>query len=118
MENLENVEMNAAQARRTFLKKAAYAAPVVIALGGLNAHAGRTVGSSVFSTNLYVGTEKTDANYIGTATVSGHNGVVDQGLITDTDGVKTYYTSAEVNSNKSPYAKFWNDFKSFFGTIN
>jgi hypothetical protein len=115
---MEKLEIEQVNSRRDFLKKVGYVAPVVMGLGALNAYAGTTPGSSVFKTNLYAGSTQTDANYIGTTAVAGHNGVVDSGTITDTKGNVTTYTAAQIDANNSPYASFWNDFKQYFGGIS
>jgi hypothetical protein len=111
--------------RRAFLKKAAYAAPAFIALGGLNAQAGTTVGSSVFT--MYVGSGSPSTTIQSNSTqvlkVFGHQGVVDYGTKDPTKppGAPTInYSSAAIINNVYPASNptgQWNPFKQYFSQI-
>ncbi|MDD3597470.1 hypothetical protein [Sulfuricurvum sp.] len=101
MENLENVEMNAAQSRRAFLKKAAYVAPAVVALGALSAPV--SAQASTFNGNVYAVDAKTGTvTQIGTATVNGQSGpqVIENGAtVRLSSGEITHYDAAGVEAN-------------------
>lgn len=114
MENLENVEMNTAQSRRTFLKKAAYVAPAVVALGALTIPA--SAQASVFTTEW----KEINTGQIYTVSVDGNSatGVVSSGSSVNTASgkVKTY-TAEQVVTNDTPLEGFWSYFKQWFPSI-
>jgi len=122
MEDLKiKSEVEEVISRRSFLRKAAYVAPAIVSLGALNAQAGTAIGSSVFKNNIV---SYGNGEVIGTATVRGHNGVVDSGEAVNAVGGSfspyhsSQYTAAEVNANTNPSYHFWSYFQQYFGTIN
>lgn len=100
---MENVENQNVEARRSFLKKVAYVAPAVMALGALNAHAGTSQAASVFTGKTYV---QPGDHLVGQSTVTGLSGpdIVEGGTyqIVHTDGTTgavQSFTGAQVKQN-------------------
>jgi len=91
---MENVEIQGVEARRSFLKKVAYVAPAVVALGALNAHASAAAAASTFTHVAY------DNGDTVTTTVTGNSGtnVVDSATYQQNGGpVYTYSGDAVKN---------------------
>ena len=77
---MENIEIENVNSRRVFLKKAAYAAPALMVLGGLNAQANEAIASSTFTHVAY------DNGNTLTTTVHGDSGT---DVITSASSVQT-----------------------------
>lgn len=107
---MENVEIQTVEARRSFLKKVAYAAPAIVALGALTAPMS-VQASVVFS-------QKTIKNNAGnTANVSEHYDNVGKftqdGTFTPTGGTTTVYDRVKIV--EAPKNWLQNFFDSVFG---
>lgn len=116
---MENTQARNVEARRSFLKKAAYVAPAIVALGALNAQASvQGAAASVFTGKTYV---QPGDRLVGESTVTGLSGpdVIESGtyqrVYSDgTKGAVVEYTGAEVQQNN--YG-FFSWAKTFFGNI-
>jgi hypothetical protein len=99
------------------LKKVAYVAPVVVALGALSAP--MSAQASTFNGKVYAVDGKTGATtQIGTATVNGQSGphtIEDGATVRLSTGVETHYDAAGVVANDNGWFSWA---KQFFPQIN
>lgn len=106
---MENVENQNVEARRSFLKKVAYVAPAVVALGALNAHASVSAGAAP---STFVNTWTDNHGATQTVTVSGYSktGEVTGGTINGTP-------VSAANVVTPPMSNFFAWFKQWFPSI-
>jgi hypothetical protein len=95
---MENVENQNVEARRSFLKKVAYVAPAVMALGALNAQANTAIASSTFTHVAYDNGETVTTSVTGD---SGTNVVTTATYQQGTGPVTTYSGTAVQNPPSS-----------------
>lgn len=115
---MENVEIQGVEARRSFMKKMAYVAPAVMALGALNAQASVAGAASVFIGEARV---NPGDKLIGVSTVTGYSGpdVIESGTYQrvyadGTLGDLQTFTGAQVQDNNMGVFTWA---KSFFANI-
>ncbi|MDO9208052.1 MAG: hypothetical protein Q7T91_07345 [Sulfuricurvum sp.] len=111
---MDNTQARNVEARRSFLKKAAYVAPAIIALGALNAHADVGAAASVFNGKATVDPGNI---HVGDATVTGYSGPdVILGGTYQKVGSSTVVNFSPVEVQQNNFGLFsWA--KAFFGNI-